>query len=345
MTVVNPLEDSLWDSRWDTSPSWSVFHTAGWASVLSRTYGFQPAYLHLRTPSGGSYLLPFMEAATFGLFRRGVSLPFTDHCPPLVHRQGDEFVADVLKEAALTLGRDRGWRYVEFRGGNIGAGQGLGSLDYYEHTLDLTGSEDALFEGVKSEARTGVRKAAKSGVRIRSASGLDAVRAFYELHVATRARHHLPPQPFCFFEALQEQLLSREAGVVFLAEVEGRPVAGAVFLYTGGSAVYKFGASDLAWQQMRPSNLLIWEAICWLKQHGIRHLSFGRTSLQNEGLRRFKRAWGVAEHGLSYVRLRTHDGSLMESGDQSTGVVPSLLRVLPAPLLRGIGERFYKHIG
>jgi hypothetical protein len=171
------------------------------------------------------------------------------------------------------------------------------------------------------------------------------VRQFYALHVATRARQGLPPPPYAFFQSIHDQLLSRNDGIVFLADHDGKPIAGAIFLYTSDSAVYKFAASEIAGQPLRPNNLLMWEGIQWLRQQGIVRLSLGRTSRQNQGLRRFKRAWGVVEHNVSYLRLRAKDGSVIRASDCSTGFLPALLRPFGPSVLRVIGNRLYKHIG
>ena len=71
----------------------------------------------------------------------------------------------------------------------------------------------------------------------------------------------------------------------------------------GNKAVFKFGASDERFQTFRPTNLVFWDAIQFLAQKGFETLHFGRTSLGNDGLRRFKSSWGTTEETINYFRF------------------------------------------
>ena len=66
---------------------------------------------------------------------------------------------------------------------------------------------------------------------------------------------------------------------------------------------YKYGASDVAFLDRRPNNLLFAEAIGYGVEHGFERLDFGRTDYDNPGLRTFKLGWGATEHQLAYTYL------------------------------------------
>src|SRR5205823_295553 len=116
----------------------------------------------------------------------------------------------------------------------------------------------------------------------------------------TRKRHGLPPQPVSFFLNIYEEVIKAGLGFLVMAKSGSRPVAAAVFFHHGKSAVYKFGASDESFQELRGNNLVMWEAIQSLARRGFKTLHFGRTSPANAGLRRFKLAWGTTEETISY---------------------------------------------
>ena len=83
--VLDPLADLRWDGLLERSPGASVFHSRGWLEALKRTYGYEPIVL---TTTGHGPLengLVLCRVRTW-LSRRLVSLPFTDHCEPLVDR-------------------------------------------------------------------------------------------------------------------------------------------------------------------------------------------------------------------------------------------------------------------
>ncbi|MGH2824477.1 MAG: GNAT family N-acetyltransferase, partial [Thermoleophilaceae bacterium] len=169
-----------------------------------------------------------------------------------------------------------------------------------------------------------------------------ALADFYRLHVATRGRLGVPTQPRRFVLGL-ERLFGEGLGFVLLVRREGRPIAAAVFLAHRDVLTYKYGASDARFLGIRPNNLLFMEAIRWGCEHGFRSLDFGRTHWGQEGLRRFKLAWGAEERELRY-RLLGGPGpaGLSQRGERLLGAV---IRRGPPVVGRAIGEVLYRHAG
>ena len=121
-------------------------------------------------------------------------------------------------------------------------------------------------------------------------------------------------------------------------------LAGALFLVWGSQGVYKFGASDLSAQSLRPSNLAMWHGIQHLRAMGVRLLDFGRTSLSQEGLRRFKSGWGSAETIVGYRKYNFQARSFVEQEDKAHGRHNAVVRLLPIWVNRQIGSLLYRHI-
>jgi lipid II:glycine glycyltransferase (peptidoglycan interpeptide bridge formation enzyme) len=235
-----------------------------------------------------------MEVDNWITGRRGVSLPFTDECIPLASTP--EHARELLFKA-IQLGRTAGWRRFVSQGAGhlipeVAAGQPL----YFSHSLDLRKTPDQLFDLFSDANRRAIRKAERSHVVVEEATDCRALALYYELHCLSRKRFGLPPQPWSLFKQIHQHVLARGLGFILLARHEGRAIAGAVFCHSGSHAVFKFGASDLAYQAVRPNNLILWEAIQRLISKGAEKFSLGRTSLANEGLRRFKLSWGSTEN-------------------------------------------------
>ncbi len=363
---VDPLEADEWDARLTVVPSASFFHGAAWARVLRDTYGFRPVYFtlsHNPAVSGANVLpnekpasparqprhhplefhalLPVMEVNSWLTGRRGVSLPFTDECAPLC-TDADSFRR--LFREALAYARARAWNYLECRGGRPWLGDAPASTSFYGHRLDLEAGETALWTRVGGAARRAVRKAEQSGLTVEFAQDLGAVRIFFDLLCRTRKRHGLPVQPFRFFESIHHHVLSQDQGWVVLARHGQVPVAGAVFFHFGKTAIYKFGASNETFQHLRANNLVMWEAIKWHARRGFGRLDFGRTSLKNEGLRRFKLGWGTQERSIDYFRYDQRKAGFVTARDESSGWHNRLFRMLPIPLSRLVGAALYRHV-
>jgi lipid II:glycine glycyltransferase (peptidoglycan interpeptide bridge formation enzyme) len=339
---TNPLEASNWDARLNSQnhPARSFFHSSAWANVLTETYGYKPFYFLTSEPGSFHSLLPFMEVSSRLTGKRAVALPFTDNCDPLCT---DKAGFKDLFHNAIELGKLRGWKYLEFRGGrNLFAGT-QPSLSYYGHGLDLPANENMLFEQLKSATRRAIRKAEKSGVRVEISTDADATGSFYELHCKTRKRHGLPPQPDSFFKNIQKHILAKNHGIVLLARWKRQPVAGGIFFHGGGAAVYKFGASDENFQHLRGNNLVVWEALRYFLRRGVKKLDLGRTSTHNEGLRKFKLAWNAKEKSIGYFRFSIPQEKFVSAHDESSGWHNRVFNALPSFVSRTIGNILYRH--
>jgi hypothetical protein len=338
---VNPLSDPDWDRLVLLHPDFSFFHSAAWAKVLSKTYGHEPVYLRCSQRREVVALVPMMEVRSPLTGRRGVCLPFSDFCDPLIFGEGvSAAVFDKLSEIA----RERKWRYFEVRGGKNFGGSAVPALAFYGHMLDLRSGPEVLLTRLKSCARRALRKAERSGLSVEVARTREAVLEFYLLHVRTRRRHGLPPQPVSFFLNIHDEVIKPGMGFVVVARSGARPIAAAVFFQFAKKAVYKFGASDKRLQELRGNNLTMWEGIRFLAQNGAESLHFGRTSLENDGLRRFKLTWGTEEETIEYLKFDTLAGAWVTARGGASGFHEAIFGRLPSALNRLAGAIIYPHL-
>jgi CelD/BcsL family acetyltransferase involved in cellulose biosynthesis len=341
LVVVDPLQRSGWDSLLTSHPQASIFNGSGWARVLQQTYGHAPVYICSFQGGRLAGLLPIMEVTSYLTGRRGVSLPFTDYCPALTggNQDGRKFY-----EAAMELGRERHWKYLECRSACAGWDGASPSLSFYGHVIDLASGIDNLFKRLDSAVRRGVRKAEAAGLKVEFSSGPEAIKTFFALHCRTRRHHGLPPQPFRFFDNIQRHILGAGQGFVATARLKDQPLAAGVFFSQGRQALYKFGASDRNFQQLRPNNLMMWEAMRHCVGNGISTLNLGRTSMSNEGLRRFKLSLGATEETMQYCKHDFLSGKFISDTDRTEGWFNQVFRSLPMPLLRLAGRVLYPHL-
>ena len=339
--VVNPLEFPKWDEQVATHPGATFFHGTAWPRVLRETYGHDPVYFCRFAGGQLRQVLPVMEVSSVLTGRRGVSLPFADFCSPLSWGGED---LNALYAFATEHGRKRAWRYLEARGSFRQWPGATRSVGFFGHVLSLEGGEAALFAGLDGAVRRGIRKAEQSGVRVEFAKTEEAIRIFYGLHCRTRRKHGLPPQPIEFFENIARHVLKAGRGFVAIARREKQPLAAAVFFHEGHSALYKFGASDIAFQQLRPNNLVMWEAIKRCAANGFAQLHFGRTSLYNDGLRHFKLGFGAVEEPVEYAKYDFRRGAFVPDVDRAEGFFNTVFRCLPETLLVQAGRLLYRHI-
>jgi hypothetical protein len=339
---INPMDYPNWDDLILSTPNYSFFHSSFWARVLSESYSYTPTYFMLMNHERPLAIVPAMEVKSVLTGRRGVSLPFTDYCEPLLR---GSFPFNEVMDNILRYGKEWGWRSLELRGGRAPSEKAIPSIHYFRHTLNLSPDTDLLFARFRESTRRNIKKGLSEGIEIRQDHSLESLRAFYRLNALTRQQHGLPPQPYSFFKKVHEHILSKGMGFVMLACFKDKVIAGGVFFHIGGKAIYKYSASDRRFWHLRPNNLVMWEAIRWCAQRGFREFCFGRTEMGNQGLRQFKSGWGVEERVISYYKYDMDQGTYVAEHEKMTPTHHRILRQIPIPLLKAVGSLLYRHMG
>jgi hypothetical protein len=340
--VLNPLERADWDALLLDHPRSSFFHTSAWARVLAKSYRFEPLYLAGFDGTRLVLLMPMMGVRSLLTGKRGISLPFTDRCSSFAPSKGVFLLA---QGRAVECGKARGWRYVEWRDDAYFDPDIPTWEEFYTHEIDLSRKEDAIFACLSDNNRRNIKKAVREGVSVRIDQTPEALRDFYKLNLLTRKRHGLPPQPFGFFRNVHEFVIAKGHGVIASAFYQGKAVASSVFFHFGGEAIFKYNASDLSFQHLRPNNLLMWEACLSYARQGFRSMNLGRTDPRDEGLLRFKRVWGAKEGLVGYHRYDIRMSAFVRKRPGSGTLYPKLFSRVPVSLARVIGRLAYRHAG
>jgi len=342
MRVVDPLHEPAWDHVAALHRDAGCFHTSAWARVLHETYKHQPFYLHFSSGGRLAALVPLMEVRSPFTGRRGVCLPFSDACEPLIF---DPEVVGPVRDELIRLAQQCRWKHLEIRGGKSLARSPNPFTKFYGHTLDLLSGTEELITRFASPVRRAIRKAERSDVIALIVRNRQAIGDFYQLHVQTRRRHGLPPQPASFFLSIYEHIIKPGLGFIVLAQRGSRPIAAAVFFRFGRNALYKYGASDQRFQELRANNLVMWQGIQFLAGNGAEKLHFGRTEQENEGLRRFKLSWNTQEETIDYFRVDPSGRQcLAPVRSHDSGLHKKVFGRLPLMFNRLAGSMIYPHL-
>jgi hypothetical protein len=342
MGIINPLQYPSWNDLLLTNPGHSFFHTSNWASVLSESYHYTPRYFADIQRDKLTALIPFMEVDSMVTGKRGVSLPFTDYCDPIM---SDQAAFDDVMASLIAYGKKAGWKYFELRTEHPLPREITPSSFFYGHTLDLSREEETIFSRFRDSTKRNIRKAEKEGVAVTITRSLDAVREFYRLHCMRRKDHGLPPQPYVWFRKIHDHVIAKNHGFTALASYGGNWIAGAVYCHFGDQAFYKYGASDKRYRHLRANNLVMWEAIRWCGRVGCSRFSFGRTERENKGLLQFKQGWGAREFPICYYRYDLSRNAFIRHDEPITGLHNRIFRNMPVPLLKLAGTVLYRHMG
>ena len=337
--VLDPLTDTRWDDLVERHPRASVFHSRGWLEALKRTYGYEPIALTTTAqgPLANGLVLCRVRA---WMSRRLVSLPFSDHCDPLVDRPDDLSAMLEFLRGEVEGGR---YRSFELRPPHV-APTGLAeSAKYYLHTLDLARPAEQIFDGFHhSCTQRAIRRAEREGLSYEAGTSDRLVSSFYGLLRQTRRRHGLPPPPISWFRNLAACL--GDGLAVHLASKDGLPVAGILTLSFKKTMVYKYGGSDAARHPLGGMPFLFWRVIQEAQAQGIEELDLGRSELEQPGLVAFKDHLGATRTTLTYYTSPARRPSSAYD-DPPARAARWMVRHLPDVALDFTGRLLYKHLG
>jgi lipid II:glycine glycyltransferase (peptidoglycan interpeptide bridge formation enzyme) len=247
-------------------------------------------------------------------------------------------------DRVVDFAQERRWRHLEIRGGKAFQSASSSVATFYGHTLDLRRRVEGLAARFDSPVRRAIRKAQRSNVSVFVDRNREAIGDFYRLHVQTRRRHGLPPQPTSFFLNIHEHIIKPGLGFIVLARRESRPVAAAIFFRFGKNALYKYGASDKRFQEFRANNLVMWQGIQFLVRAGVEKLHFGRTECENDGLRRFKLSWDTQEETIDYFRVDPSGRQCLTPARHNSVFHKKIFGSLPLVFNRLAGSIIYPHL-
>ena len=341
---INPIQDPRWSALLERDPRASLFHDPRWLGALQQTYGYEPVVVTTCAP--GQELtdgIVFCRVKSWLTGRRMVSVPFSDHCQPLVN--GPQQLAQLVM--GLKRERDSGrWSYVEIRPVDHPPDDRAsveGRQVFCFHRLDLSRSKEDIFRGFhKNAVQRPIRRAERESLSYDAGRSESFVQQFYKLLVITRRRQGLPPQPIAWFRNLIASM--GDAIKIHVASKGGYPVASIVTVRHKKTMIYKYSGSDKNFGNLGGTQLLLWKAIEEAKDEGLLELDMGRSDRNNEGLIVFKDRWGASRSELTYFQYRR--SQTLSPGMHAALHVARQISYLAPKLLGGVlGRALYKHLG
>ena len=341
---IDPLRDSRWPELISRHPNASVFHTRGWLGALQATYGYAPVVFTTSAPNEHlTNAILFCAVSSWLTGNRFVSLPFSDHCEPLIEC-AEQF--GTLCAHADVLRVREGRKYVELRSANpcLEFGKEFSCASTYTlHRLDLRPSLSALHNGFhKNCIQRKIRRAERESLTYEAGRSPSLLQQLYELLQLTRSRHHLPPQPFEWFHNLVT-CMGKDV-CIRIASKAGQPIAGILTISHGKKMVYKYGGSDTEFNNLGATPMLLWQTIKEAKEAGAEELDLGRSDIDNPGLIAFKSRWSAECSTLTTWRTPAVVTSASFEHLRAR-LAKEVCARLPDRALTLAGRLLYRHIG
>src|ERR1700733_6694175 len=266
---IDPVRDQRWAALLKRHPKATAFHTPEWLSALKQTYGYEPVALVAANPDGDLYAgVVVCKIKSWLTGSRMVSLPFSDHCEPLVET-GEELA---LLIGALKRELDSGkTNYLEIRPVSIFAEVSrelIKTATFCSPRLSLRPSLEEIFRTFHRDCvQRKIRRAERESLSYEEGSSESLVAAFYSLLGMTRRRQGSALQPMAWFRNLMASM--GNALKIRLVSRDGHPLASILTLAYKDTLVYKYGCSNKNFSRLGGTHLLFWKAIQDAKNEGL----------------------------------------------------------------------------
>jgi CelD/BcsL family acetyltransferase involved in cellulose biosynthesis len=344
INIANPLCDGRWDELVARHPRASAFHTRGWLEALARTYAYEPLLLTSAQP--GEPLQQGMVLCRVSSWITGtrlVSLPFADHCEPLLDHEDES--REFSRWLRTECDRQR-WGYVELRPVSWkepSDGALRSSCSYCFHTLDLSPSLEQIFRALhRDSVQRRILRAEKLEITYEIGRSPELQSEFYRLVRMTRRRQRLVPQPRSWFRNLAECM--GENLQIRLARKDGVGVAAMLTLRHRSRVIYKYGCSDERLHHLAGVPFLFWKLIEESKALGMEEIDMGRSDLNNDGLIRFKDRFGTRKQLITYFRY-SPTAKQEPASNWGFRAARQIFAVLPEIVSPVASRILYRHIG
>jgi hypothetical protein len=186
----------------------------------------------------------------------------------------------------------------------------LGNCLHYSREIvyvDLTWPEQKLWRNSFTHpCRKNIMRSQREKVRVFEARTMDDIREFNRLYVQTMKERNAHKDYYFslgYFAAIFERLKASARFV--LAEYRDRLIAGTLYLHDRDDVYSYLGGADYSFQQVRPTNAIIYDTILWGKRQGRKRLVLGGGYSPDDGILRFKASFSPARARF-YVYKRVH---------------------------------------
>ncbi len=314
--AMRPRDDAAWDGFVLAHPAHLAFYTTAYRDFLLRACpGSTARYLVAEHGTRLVGVMPAMSSAAgeFGAVLNALSF-YGSHGAPLVAPDVDG-VASALLDAFddLAVGLYTAARTVvsnpldagvaatvRARGADCTDSR-IGQLTFLPTDPGSDTARSALLLSMFSgKRRNQVRKTLQSGITVRVDNSFASLRDAAALHRDNIEAIGGIPKPLAVFDALGATHAAGRQREMWIAELDGVPIAYLLLLHTGSVVEYFTPAVRADARALQPLTLLIYHAMRDALARGARIWNWGGTWTSQHGVYEFKRGWGTSDLRYDY---------------------------------------------
>ncbi len=156
-----------------------------------------------------------------------------------------------------------------------------------------TSSKEVIWHNIISKNRNIIRKAQKSGLEVYWGRDGSIIEPFMNIYNATMDKD-MAEDYYYFKRDFYESVLNdlKYNSMWFYAKKDDEIAAIAIFMFANGNMHYHLSASRREFQNLAPTNLLLYEAALWASENGYSNLHMGGgVGSSQDSLYKFKKAF------------------------------------------------------
>ena len=170
--------------------------------------------------------------------------------------------------------------------------------------VDLSiGPERLWIEHFAHACRKNINRAEREGIRVFEADSVNHIREFHRIYIDTMIRTNALSQyhfPLEYFLRLFGEM--RNHARFTMAERNGQIIGAILYTHDDDNIYSYLGGADAEFQQMRPTNAMVYDTIRWGAAHGKKRLILGGGYRPDDGIFRFKSSFSKYSARFSTYR-------------------------------------------
>lgn len=356
-------ENALWDEFVNGHSDAAVYHLSVWLNILQQESSQKILRLVCKDEDGkivGIFPLQYTKGFPFGLggipgIKRLSSLPRTPIGGPLAI---DENITALLVQKAVDIAKEDEKRYLQIK--TFSPQLKTGSDHLYKflwREIYITEipeyPEEIRFGDSRNHAaiKRAMKKALKNDVNFREADNIDELKDWYPLYSDTMRFHVTPARSYSFFKNIWEQMKQKGLMSLVLAELEANGskqiIAGSVLFKFNDTVTYAFNGSSRKHFDLRPNDLLHWQAIHDAQKMGFKYYDLGEVSKDHLSLAAYKKKWASSINELYHYYYPKPQGLENEEeldAGTSGNLKQKIWQTLPLKVTEIIGDKTYKYL-
>lgn len=166
--------------------------------------------------------------------------------------------------------------------------------DHLNIRIDLTPSEDELFEAMKKDKRKAIKKAESNNLRLITVESKQDINYFYDMLKETYKDARVPLADLSFFNLIYDLMVTKGMANYYLADLDGKYIGGRLELYYNNT-IFDLYAGDINdFTTYYPNEFILWNVLKSGKKNGFRTFDFMGAGKPDEeyGVRDWKIRFG-----------------------------------------------------